>query len=210
MKRKGFNLIEMLIAGAIIGLVFLLTAPLVKSFGMVNERIRVQNEVDREFAVVSKFIKKQVRSGRMDRSEDTIKDKDGTNVNGYSALFSFDGEVTTEQIINNSVDLIFDDLKITSDDANILFIETPDESNSKYAFFIFRKGNLIYYELSESDTAYNSKNEEVLMENVSSASFELSSEGVVTFSIDLDVGEFEGKIKDSIRESAVSRIDLNI
>jgi hypothetical protein len=48
------------------------------------------------------------------------------------------------------------------------------------------------------------------MENVSSAIFELSTDGVVTFTVDLDVGDYEGKIKDSISESAVSRIDLDI
>ena len=220
MKRKGFNLIEMIIVGAIIGLVFLLTAPLVKSFGMVNERTRVQNEVDREFAVVSKFIKKQVRSGRNTRDDEklTYKNIDGDEKKidhvGYSKVFEIEKDSFYE-----------DKLKKVNDDTEgkILFIEIPDEDSLKYAFFIFEKdddseiGSLIYTEAEayESDDSIDFRmvdmaDEEILMENVSSASFEMSSEGVVTFSIDLDVGEFEGKIKDSIRESAVSRIDLNI
>ncbi|ADO82503.1 pilus assembly FimT family protein [Ilyobacter polytropus] len=217
MKRKGFNLIEMIIVGAIIGLVFLLTAPLVKSFGMVNERIRVQNEVDREFAVVSKFIKKQVRSGKNTRENEklTYTKSDGSEKTidgvGYSKVFE------TETDFVNFSDLYYDDLKKKDDDkeGNVLFVEIPSESGSKYAFFVFKedenqKGQLIYTEVDEDATDFGLVAEEVLMENVSSASFELSSEGVVTFSIDLDVGEFEGKIKDSIRESAVSRIDLKI
>jgi len=214
MKRKGFNLIEMLIVGAIIGLVFLLTAPLVKSFGMVNERIRVQNEVDREFAVVSKFIKKQVRSGR--RTTELIdEDSDGDNDIdvAYVAAFDFDKD-NTDKKIEKFTDLSLETKLKSSGDIEegsgpVLFLEIPYEEsdgslNSKFVFFIYDNNQLKYIEDFDDST------EEVLMENVSSASFELSKEGVVTFSIDLDVGEFEGKIKDSIRESAVSRIDLNI
>jgi prepilin-type N-terminal cleavage/methylation domain-containing protein len=216
MKRKGFNLIEMLIVGAIIGLVFLLTAPLVKSFGMVNERTRVQNEVDREFAVVSKFIKKQVRSGR--RTTELIdEDSDGDNDIdvAYVAAFDFDKD-NTDKKIEKFTDLSLETKLKSSGDIEegsgpVLFLEIPYEESdgsfdSKFVFFIYDEDNkqLKYIEEFDEDT------EEVLVENVSGASFEVSSEGVVTFSIDLDVGEFEGKIKDSIRESAVSRIDLNI
>lgn len=141
MKRKGFNLIEMIIVGAIIGLVFLLTAPLVKSFGMVNERIRVQNEVDREFAVVSKFIKKQVRSGKNTRENEklTYTKSDGSEKTidgvGYSKVFE------TETDFVNFSDLYYDDLKKKDDDkeGNVLFVEIPSESGSKYAFLFLKR-----------------------------------------------------------------------
>jgi hypothetical protein len=196
--------------------VFLLTAPLVKSFGMVNERTRVQNEVDREFAVVSKFIKKQVRSGR--RTTELIdEDSDGDNDIdvAYVAAFDFDKD-NTDKKIEKFTDLSLETKLKSSGDIEegsgpVLFLEIPYEESdgsfdSKFVFFIYDEDNkqLKYIEEFDEDT------EEVLVENVSGASFEVSSEGVVTFSIDLDVGEFEGKIKDSIRESAVSRIDLNI
>ncbi len=214
MKRKGFNLIEMIIIGAIIGIVFTLTAPLIKSFGMVNERIRVQNEVDREFAVVSKFIKEQVRAGRNTRDDEKLtytyidggetKEKDISDV-GYSKVFK------TKEDFDHFSDLYYDDLekKGDGDESNILFIEIPSESGSKYAFFVFKNGRLIYTEVDDDATDFDEDNEEVLMENISSATFEFE-DGVVTFFIDLDVGDYEGKIKDSIRESAVSRINLDI
>jgi hypothetical protein len=46
------------------------------------------------------------------------------------------------------------------------------------------------------------------MDNVEDCSFQYR-QGIVTFFINLDVGEYEGKIKDSLKDSAVSRIDIN-
>jgi prepilin-type N-terminal cleavage/methylation domain-containing protein len=202
MKRAGFNTIEMIIVVAIVGIVFSLTVPLVKSFGMVNERIRVQNEVDREFTVVSKFIKEQVRSGRRTSQSLDVDVK-------YAAIFDFNGE-DFESFDNLSLKTVLESATgeiSASSTGPILFLEIPyDDSDdvSKLVFFVFEDNQLKYIEDFDSST------EEVLMENVSSAIFELSTDGVVTFTVDLDVGDYEGKIKDSISESAVSRIDLDI
>ena len=206
MKREGFNTIEMIIVVAIVGIVFSLTVPLVKSFGMVNERIRVQNEVDREFAVVSKFIKEQVRSGRRTSKSLAVDVK-------YAAIFDFNGDYFNS-FDNLSLKTVLDSDTgeiSASSTGPILFLEIPyddsdDDSDeiSKLVFFVFENNQLKYIEDFDSST------EEVLMENVSSAIFELSTDGVVTFTVDLDVGDYEGKIKDSISESAVSRIDLDI
>jgi prepilin-type N-terminal cleavage/methylation domain-containing protein len=206
MKRKGFNIIEMIIVVAIIGIVFSLTAPLVKSFGMVNERIRVQNEVDREFAVVSKFIKEEVKSARRTSKSLDVDVK-------YDAIFDLNGEdfesfsdLTLETELDEDTGTIS-----ALSTGSVLFLEIPYEESddgsdddSKLVFLFFEDSQLRYIEDFDDST------EEILMENVSDGSFELSTDGVVTFSIDLDVGDYEGKIKDSIRESAVSRIDLDI
>ena len=206
MKREGFNILEMIIIVAIVGIVFSLTAPLIKSFGMVNERIRVQNEVDREFAMVSKFIKEQVRSAR--RTSETL-DVDVK----YAAIFDGD-DFDSFSDLTLETELDEDTGKISAISTGpILFLEIPYEDSeddsddvSKLVFFVFDDNQLKYIEDFDDST------EEILMENVdvSNSSFELSTEGAVTFSIDLDVGDYEGKIKDSIRESAVSRIDLDI
>ena len=206
MKREGFNIIEMIIVVAIIGIVFSLTAPLVKSFGMVNERIRVQNEVDREFAVVSKFIKEEVRSARRTSKSLDVDVK-------YAAIFNLNGEdfesfsdLTLETELDEDAGTIS-----ALSRGSVLFLEIPYEESddgsdddSKLVFLFFEDSQLRYIEDFDDST------EEILMENVSDGSFELSTDGVVTFSIDLEVGDYEGKIKDSIRESAVSRIDLDI
>jgi len=206
MKREGFNIIEMIIVVAIIGIVFSLTAPLVKSFGMVNERIRVQNEVDREFAVVSKFIKEEVRSARRTSKSLDVDVK-------YAAIFNLNGEdfesfsdLTLETELDEDAGTIS-----ALSTGSVLFLEIPYEESddgsdddSKLVFLFFEDSQLRYIEDFDDST------EEILMENVSDGSFELSTDGVVTFSIDLEVGDYEGKIKDSIRESAVSRIDLDI
>ena len=155
-----------------------------------------------------------MRSGR--RTTELIdEDSDGDNDIdvAYVAAFDFDKD-NTDKKIEKFTDLSLETKLKSSGDIEegsgpVLFLEIPYEEsdgslNSKFVFFIYDNNQLKYIEDFDDST------EEVLMENVSSASFELSKEGVVTFSIDLDVGEFEGKIKDSIRESAVSRIDLNI
>jgi len=206
MKRKGFNIIEMIIVVAIIGIVFSLTAPLVKSFGMVNERIRVQNEVDREFAVVSKFIKEEVRSARRTSKSLDVDVK-------YAAIFNLNGEdfdSFSDLILETELDEDTGTISALST-GSVLFLEIPCEESddgsdddSKLVFLFFEDSQLRYIEDFDDST------EEILMENISDGSFELSTDGVVTFSIDLDVGDYEGKIKDSIRESAVSRIDLDI
>jgi len=206
MKREGFNIIEMIIVVAIIGIVFSLTAPLVKSFGMVNERIRVQNEVDREFAVVSKFIKEEVRSARRTSKSLDVDVK-------YAAIFNLNGEdfesfsdLTLETELDEDAGTIS-----ALSTGSVLFLEIPYEESddgsdddSKLVFLFFEDSQLRYIEDFDDST------EEILMENISDGSFELSTDGVVTFSIDLEVGDYEGKIKDSIRESAVSRINLDI
>lgn len=206
MKRKGFNIIEMIIVVAIIGIVFSLTAPLVKSFGMVNERIRVQNEVDREFAVVSKFIKEEVRSARRTSKSLDVDVK-------YAAIFNLNGEdfdSFSDLILETELDEDTGTISALST-GSVLFLEIPYEDSedgsdddSKLVFLFFEDSQLRYIEDFDDST------EEILMENISDGSFELSTDGVVIFSIDLDVGDYEGKIKDSIRESAVSRIDLKI
>ncbi|ADO82498.1 prepilin-type N-terminal cleavage/methylation domain-containing protein [Ilyobacter polytropus] len=206
MKRKGFNIIEMIIVVAIIGIVFSLTAPLVKSFGMVNERIRVQNEVDREFAVVSKFIKEEVRSARRTSKSLDVDVK-------YAAIFNLNGEdfdSFSDLILETELDEDTGTISALST-GSVLFLEIPYEDSedgsdddSKLVFLFFEDSQLRYIEDFDDST------EEILMENISDGSFELSTDGVVIFSIDLDVGDYEGKIKDSIRESAVSRIDLDI
>jgi prepilin-type N-terminal cleavage/methylation domain-containing protein len=189
MKKKGFNLIEVIIVGAILGIVFLIVSPLIKSFGMMSSRVNVQNEVDREFAVVSKFIKKQVRSGRKTGDYDNV-DYAGV-FNNYENLYSY----TDENSFFNS----------TTTTDSMLFIEVPDGSDSKFEFFIHDSTNK---QLKYSED-FDSSSEEVLMENVEDASFQFE-DGVVTFFIDLDVGDYEGKIKDSIKESAVSRINMDL
>lgn len=191
MKKKGFTLVEMIVVVAILSIVFLLGAPLIKSFEMMNGRINVQSEVDREFAVVSKFIKKQVKSGRRtDRAT-------GTNSNvEYAGVFSSYDDLYTDE------NKFFESATTTD---SVLFIEVPSGDDSKFEFFIYNSDEK---QIKYSED-FNPATEEVLMENVSDANFQYK-DGTVTFFIDLDVGDYEGKIKDSIKESAVSRINMDL
>ena len=131
----------------------------------------------------------------------------------YDAIFDLNGEdfesfsdLTLETELDEDTGTIS-----ALSTGSVLFLEIPYEESddgsdddSKLVFLFFEDSQLRYIEDFDDST------EEILMENVSDGSFELSTDGVVTFSIDLDVGDYEGKIKDSIRESAVSRIDLDI
>ncbi len=196
MRRIAFTIIEMVVAVAVISIIFLLSAPLVKSFGMINERVSIQNDVDREFAVVTKFIKKQIKAGKR-----TEKDAGGNSDIKYAGVFS-------EYTDNESE--FFNNVLGEDEKGNVLFIEIPYEDadgsdESKFVFFIYDDVNkqLKYTEDFESDS------EEVLMDGLEGAWFQFK-DGVATFFIDLDVGEYEGKIKDSVEDSALSRINIDL
>ncbi|GLI57673.1 hypothetical protein PM10SUCC1_31870 [Propionigenium maris DSM 9537] len=188
MKKKGMTIIESIVTIALLGLVFLLVAPLIRGFGRVDTRVKTQKEIDREFAKINEFIQKKIKSA-----------KDVGNASGsYAGIYSsFDSST-------------FDFLgSITSEDGSVLYLEIPDSSGtSEDVFFIFEDGKLKYREGVTVNNAGNTSTNETLMENVADATFKYQ-EGIILYYIDLDIGEYEGKLRSSFKGSASTRIDID-
>ncbi|WP_319204809.1 prepilin-type N-terminal cleavage/methylation domain-containing protein [uncultured Ilyobacter sp.] len=222
MNKKGFTVIEALVSVAILAVVFLLSSPLVKGLGMVSGRVQMQKKVDHEFAVVTKFLKSRVRSAKDNRDLSGYNDK-----LGYVGVFKKfkEKDVDDEEYDSKPYYEAKDFFKELETDEKksgpILFLEIPVDStseslNSKFVFFMFEKDKIKYREskefteADESDDTFTFDGDgwETLMNNVEDCSFQYR-EGIVTFLIDMDVGDYEGKIKDRVRDTVVSRIDIN-
>jgi prepilin-type N-terminal cleavage/methylation domain-containing protein len=222
MNKRGFTVIETLVAVAILAIVFLLSSPLIRSFTMISRRVQMQKKVDHEFAIVTKFIKSKVRSAKNSRDLSEYNDK-----LGYVGVFKKFKEKDVDDEDYDSLDYyeaedFFKELEEDEKKSEpILFLEIPADStaesvNSKFVFFMFEKDKIKYRESKnfteddeeDKDFTFDGDGWEIIMDNVEDCSFQYR-QGIVTFFINLDVGEYEGKIKDSLKDSAVSRIDIN-
>jgi hypothetical protein len=86
-------------------------------------------------------------------------------------------------------------------EGSVLFLEVPDSSGDpEFNFFIFDDNKLKYR------VGFDGTNE-TLMDGVESATFKLQ-EGIVVYYIDLNISDLEGKLRDSLRSSASTRIDI--
>ncbi|WP_320046050.1 prepilin-type N-terminal cleavage/methylation domain-containing protein [uncultured Ilyobacter sp.] len=222
MNKRGFTVIEAMVTVAVLAIVFLLSSPPIRGIGMVSRRVQMQKRVDHEFAVVTKFMKSKVRSAKDNRDLSEYNDK-----LRYAGVFKkfkekdVDDEEYDSKPYYEAKDF-FEELEDDEEKSGpILFLEIPANStaesvNSKFAFFMFEKDKIKYRESKEftdsdeSDDTFTFDGEgwETLMYNVEDCSFQYR-EGIVTFFIDMDVGEYEDKIKDRVRDSVVSRIDIN-
>ena len=222
MNRRGFTVIETIVSVAVLAVVFLLSSPLIQSLGMVSRRVQVQKKVDHEFAIVTKFMKSKVRSAKNTRDlskyngnlgyvgvfkkfKEKYPDDEDYDSKPYYEAKDFFGELETDE--KKSGPILF--LEIPSD-------STAESVDSKFAFFMFEKDKIKYRESKEfteadepNDTfTFDGDGWETLMDNVEDCSFQYR-EGIVTFFIDIDTGEYEGKISDRVKDSVVSRIEIN-
>lgn len=201
MKKKGMTIIESVVTIALLGVIFLLIAPMINSFGKVKDRVKTQKEIDREFSNVNDFIQKKIKSAK---TTGTSSNELGRYVGVYS-LFD-----ESNFFDNNVADGI---------EGNVLFLEIPDiNGNHEFVFFILEDGKLKY---REGITGTN----EILMNNLSTtvsgvslknySSFKFNK-GIVIYHIKLDLTnytygdeDYEGKLKGTLRGSASTRIDID-
>lgn len=203
MKKKGMTLIESVVTIALLGVIFLLVTPLIRSFGRVKGRVYTQNSIDKEFSNVNSFIQKKIRSAKRTGKSTGSAEADFDNDIGYVGVF--------EKFVDSSVGFF-----TTGESGNkiengekgqVLFLEVPSSSsNSDFVFFYFQDNQLFYQE--NFNPAEGSGNPTVLMSDIEEGNFRLR-DGVVVYYIDLYLGEeAEGKFNDSLRSSSTTRIDL--
>lgn len=181
MKKKGMTIIESIVTIALLGLIFTLVAPIIRGFGKVNNRVKTQKEIDREFANINEFIQKKVKSAKS-------SDGSGEYAKVFESLSDFPGTSTSQE-------------------GDVLYFQVPIESTSPdEVLFIFDKTDVSNKKLQYSKDAGNNK--ETLMENLADATFKFQ-EGIILYHIDLDIGEYEGKLRSSFKGSASTRINID-
>ena len=203
MKKKGMTLIESVVTIALLGVIFLLVTPLIRSFGRVKGRIYTQNSIDKEFSNVNSFIQKKIRSAKR------------TGKSTGSGEESFDGKIGYVGVFENFIDSSTDfftsgesgNMLEDGEEGEALFLEVPStSSNSDFVFFYFQENQLFYQE--NFNPAKGSGNPSVLMSDIEEGYFRLRK-GVVVYYIDMYLGEeAEGRFNDSLRSSSTTRIDL--
>ena len=195
MKKKGVTLLETVLSIALIGVIFLLVTPVIKSFGKVNTRVMTQKKIDNEFSSVNEFIQKKVRAAkRTGKSSGGVIDP---NYIGVFSSFSSDASVFFSDGSDGNPKNNVDD----GSKGSVLFLEVPDTSgNSDFIFFIFQDNELRYRE------GFGGTNE-ILMRDVEDASFKFQ-ENILVYYVDLNIGSYEGILRDSLRSSASTRIDI--
>ena len=197
MKKKGMTLVESIITVAPLGVIFLLVTPVINSFGKVKNRVKTQKKIDREFSNTSDFIQRKIRAAKKTGSSSGgIGNPLSTYVGVYSS-FEYDTDPAT------TAAAFFDasNKKSDGDEGYVLFLEVPDSSGDpEFNFFIFDENKLKYR------VGFDGTNE-TLMDGVENVTFKLK-EGIVVYYIDLNIDDLEGKLRDSLRSSASTRIDI--
>ncbi|WP_320047347.1 hypothetical protein [uncultured Ilyobacter sp.] len=207
--RKGISVIEVVVAVAILAIVMLMMSPMVKNYGMVHDRINLQNRIDYEFGKILEIIKRKVRASRLIDS-------------GELAAVANAIEVTKDLTVSP---------KIISELRLLVPNDTMSESKNYIAFRIEEdsKGDrrLVYVKNPGGFVTGSSETTTELIEYIQDTDYDGDGtddeeyfeyrEGVVLIYLDLDIdrmtGEsIEGKrnILDKIRDAAVTRINIDM
>jgi len=229
MKKNGMTIIESVVAIALLGIIFLLVAPLINSFGKVKNRVKTQKQIDAEFSVVNEFIQEKIRAAKRTDKETPFsgadKDEFHTNLKYVSVYNDFHNTANTLFAVSNRA--------AEGELGNVLVLEIPFEEGedaaddrdgdgerleSQFEILAFIDGALKYKVIDYADNSF--KNFETLIENVEvysdpdnedpleKSSFKLDK-GILVYYINLNIDDSEGKFRDSLRGSASTRIDIN-
>lgn len=202
MKKNGMTLVESVVTVALVGVIFLLVVPVLKSFGQVKNRVHSQRQIDKEFSNVNAFIQKKIRSAKR-TSKGLGSSEEDFNI-GYVGVFNSFTDDSSAFFTSGSTGNRIDD----GGEGSALFLEVPSSSsNSDFVFLYFKDKQLFYQE--GFNPPPDSGNPVLLMDSVEGY-FRLR-EGIVVYSIKLDLGLDPGdekKFRTSLKSSATTRIDI--
>jgi hypothetical protein len=221
--KKGLSVIESIVAVAILAIVMLMMSPMVKNYGMVYDRINLQNRIDYEFGKILEIIKRKVRASRVD--EDYVVDASGTNAEAVEVLTGYTG--IYDEIISE-LRLLVPNEDNDPDENYIAFRVIEDSSTDSDGDGINDR-SLVYVTNPGENSYISSENESktVIIDYIDDLDYDGDGtddheyfeykEGVVLIYLDLDIdrmtGEsIEGKrdILDKIRDAAVTRINIDM
>jgi len=186
MKKRGFSLLEIIVVTAIMGIVMLIFSPMINAFIGAQDRISNQSKVDSRLNEVVEFIKRDVRNAR------SI------------------GESDDEELEGEAVKIYNDDIAISNGIGNKIIIYTTDlEGNSKYIQYILEGEEL---KLKSSDTfeelSETSNKSVIILSNVEKCEFKYEDK-ILLFYFKINIPEkLKGKIRNEVRDVAITRINL--
>jgi prepilin-type N-terminal cleavage/methylation domain-containing protein len=209
--RKGLSIIETIVAVAILAIFMLLASPMVKNYSMVYDRVTLQNRIDYEYGKVLEIMKRKIRSARLiDDGElagvaNAIEVlEDYTTSEGVSVISELRLLVPNE---DNDEDENYIAFRIEEDsdgDRRLVYVTNPNDFVSTGSESITE---LIEY-IDDTDYDEDGTDDEEYFEY---------REGVVLIYLDIDIDRMTGesiegerKILDKIRDSAVTRINIDM
>ena len=202
MNKKGMTLIESVVTIAILGVIFLLVTPLIRTFGRVDNRVKTQKEIDSKFSIVNEFIQEKIRAAKSSSSSTSY-------ARIYSIEVDIDGEIVPgfskgvpDFISTNTANEITDGTT-----GNILFLEIPNSEGDSNENFFYINSEKVDDSIVKSLGYQKGTSYETLINNIEDASFKFDN-GIVVYYINLDIGDNEDKLKDSLRGSASTSIDF--
>jgi hypothetical protein len=221
--RKGLSVIESVVAVAILAIVMLMMSPMVKNYGLVYDRINLQNRIDYEFGKILEIIKRKVKASRVDDAY--VVDATGTNAKAVEVLTDYTG--INDKIISELRLLVPNDGN--DPDKNYIAFRVIEDKTSDSDGDGINDRSLVYITNPGENSYISSESESktVLIEYLDDLDYDGDGtddheyfeyrEGVVLIYLDLDIdrmtGEsIEGKrnILDKIRDAAVTRINIDM
>ncbi|WP_319371430.1 prepilin-type N-terminal cleavage/methylation domain-containing protein [uncultured Ilyobacter sp.] len=202
--KRGLSVIESIVAVAILAIVMLLMSPMVKNYGLVYDRINLQNRIDYEFGKTLEIIKRKVKASRIIDTGDLASVANAIEIRE---------DLTTSPKIISELRLLVPNDTLSEDKNYIAFRIEENSAGERRLVYVTNpktaSGVTIVSTAPEGTPVE-------LIEYLEDGGFEYKN-GVVLIYLDLDIdrmtGEnIEGKrnIQDKIRDSAVTRINIDM
>ncbi|MGB6128521.1 MAG: type II secretion system protein [Psychrilyobacter sp.] len=178
MKKNGFSLIEILVVTAIMGIVMLISSPMINAFIGAQDRLYNQSKVDSRLNEVVEFIKRDVRNSRSDSS------LGGEPVGVFNDDTLLSEGTTGKKIIIYTTDL---------------------NGNPKYVQYTIVGSDL---KLKDGDSFTTLGDNSIILSNIKIGEFKYQDKILLFhFKIDVPK-RLEGKVRNEVRDVGITRINL--
>ena len=191
MKKKGFTLIETMIAITITIMIMAMIGPMVNAFIRVQDRLTNQSKVDGNLNEVIFFIKRDMKNAKNDGDVGNLGDKP-------AGVFDVNGNLLLEGDVGKKV-IIFTDTE-----------EIDDVTNE-----LVRKHRYVKYEMVgdelkvgvSSDFA-NFSNSTTILDNIEDVEFKYKDR-ILMFYFKLAIPDrLDGKINSEVRDIGITKINF--
>ncbi len=207
--KKGLSVIESIVAVAILAIFMLMTAPMVRNYSLVSNRVNLQNRIDYEFGKVLEIMKRKVRASRL---------IDTGELAAVANAVEVVEDLTASPKIISELRLLVPNETLDEDRNYVAFRIEEDDDGDRRLVYVTNPGNFVstasetITELIEyiQDTDYDE-------DGTDDEKYFDYRDGVVLIYLDLDIDRMTGesiegdrKILDKIRDAAVTRINIDM
>jgi len=192
MKKNGFSLIEIIVVTAIMGIVMLISSPMISAFIGAQDRLHNQSKVDSRLNEVVEFIKRDVRNASSSSKLGPINKK------GEPIEVSSDGQKVIMYTYTEKTEKVIEG-------------NPPKEVNK-----VIKKNRYVQYLLEDNKLKIRVENNfdsnliggTTILSNIEIGEFKYKDK-ILLFHFKIDVPErLEGKIRNEVRDVGITRINL--